>query len=54
VWSPISDEISRASVVNFLEAMTLYGLLEKTLVTGKGGHRGIYTAKYSEQETKNT
>jgi len=52
VWSHLKDEASRASVINFLEAMTRYGLLEKTLVTGKGGHRGIYTAKYGEEETK--
>jgi len=39
-------------VINFLEAIIHYGLLEKTLITRKGGHRSIYTAKYGEEETK--
>ena len=51
VWDPIKDEISRASVINFLEEMTLNGLLVKHEITGKGGHRGIYQARYDETGT---
>ena len=31
--------------------MTLNGLLVKHEITGKGGHRGIYTPKYDETGT---
>ena len=44
--------ISRASVINFLEASYENGLLERETTTGKGGHYGLYTAKYDEQGTK--
>jgi len=52
VWEGIDMERSRASVINFLEAMTVEGLLEKYEITGKGDHRGIYTPKYDETGTR--
>ena len=52
VWEGIDKERSRASVINFLEAMTGEGLLGKHEITGKGGHRGIYEPAYSESETR--
>lgn len=41
VWEGIDMRRSRASVINFLESITVEGLLDKHEVTGKGGHRGI-------------
>ena len=54
VWEAVNKKtkISRASVINFLEASHENGLLERDTTTGKGGHRGIYSAKYDEQGTK--
>ena len=53
VWEAIGkNDISRASVINFLASAVENGLLDVTYVTGKGGHRGIYTAKYDEAGTK--
>ena len=53
VWEAVgSEDISRASIINFLEAMAEAGILEKSEITGKGGHRGMYTPKHSEVETK--
>ena len=52
VWDGVDKERSRASVINFLEAMTLEGLLSKYKITGKGGHRGIYEPTYNELETR--
>ncbi len=52
VWEVVKDEISRASVINFLEEMTRNGLLSKNEITGKGGHRGIYKPVYDEQGTR--
>ena len=45
------DRISRASVINSLEDMVGYGLLDKSEVTGKGGRRGIYSPKFDEAGT---
>ena len=52
VWEAVDSDISRASVINFLEAMYQAGILDKSEITGKGGHRGMYTPKYDEVETK--
>jgi len=52
VWKPQENEISRASVINFLEEMVLNGVLEKHEITGKGGHRGIYKPVFDEQGTR--
>ena len=53
VWDQVNQRmgppgISRASVINFLEAMAGMGVLEKTEITGKGGHRGIYSPAMDE------
>ena len=52
IWAPMQNEISRASVINFLEAATKNGLLDKHEITGKGGHRGIYKPVYDEHGTR--
>jgi len=44
--------ISRASVINFLNAMVDEGVLNYTEITGKGGYRRIYSAKYDEAGLK--
>ena len=44
--------ISRASIINFLNAMVDEGLLGYTEITGKGGHRRIYSANYDEAGSK--
>jgi len=51
VWEPIKNEISRASVINFLEDMTENTLLMKSETTGKGGYRRLYSAKMTKKET---
>jgi len=38
-----SGSISRASIINFLNAMVDEGALSYTETTGKGGHRRIYS-----------
>lgn len=38
-------EISRASVINFLEAMAEAGILSHTAKSGKGGYHGLYTSQ---------
>ena len=48
----VENEISRASVINFLDEMTENGLLTKHEITGKGGHRGIYKTLHDEVETR--
>ena len=53
VWEAVGgDKISRASVINSLDAMVENGLLSKTSRTGKGGHRGIFSPKFDEAGTK--
>ena len=42
------DSISRASIINFLNKMVDEGALNNAEITGKGGHRGIYSAKHDE------
>ena len=46
----IRDSISRASVINFLNAMVDEGVLGYHEITGKGGHRKIYKANMTEKE----
>ncbi|GAH16083.1 unnamed protein product [marine sediment metagenome] len=44
--------ISRASIINFLNYMVDEEMLTFHEITGKGGHRRIYKAKYDEEGTK--
>ncbi len=44
------DSISRASIINYLNAMVDEGLFSFTEVTGKGGHRRIYRARIDRRE----
>lgn len=56
VWDAVNERlegkrtISRASVINFLNAMCEDGVLAFHEVTGKGGHRRIYRAAKTELE----
>ena len=58
VWMQVNEDlkgkktISRASIINFLNSMVDEGVLHYTEITGKGGHRRIYSAKYNEAEFK--
>ena len=38
-------KVSRASVINYLGTLTKNGIIDQTMETCKGGHRGIYSAK---------
>ena len=51
VWEQV-ENISRASVINFLNAMVDEGLLNYVTRTGKGGHQRIYSPKFDENGTK--
>ena len=42
------NTISRASIINFLEAMREMGVLKGVDITGKGGHRWIYSPAMTE------
>lgn len=44
--------ISRASIINSLNALVDDGALSYHEITGKGGHRRIYKAKYDEEGFK--
>jgi len=46
------NTISRASVINFLEAMREAGVFKGVERTGKGGHRWIYSPAMNETEFK--
>jgi len=46
------DSISRASIINFLNSMVDEELVNYYEITGKGGHRRIYSAKHNEEESK--
>jgi predicted transcriptional regulator len=48
----IEGSISRASIINFLKAMTDEGVLDYTERTGKGGHHRVYTPRLNESEFK--
>ena len=55
VWDRVNAElksntISRASIINFLEAMREAGVLKGDEKTGKGGHRWIYSPAMNESE----
>ena len=43
--------ISRASIINFLNASVENGLLNYVETTGKGGYRRLYSSKLSKPET---
>ena len=43
--------ISRASVINFLNASVENGILDYVKTTGKGGYRRLYFSKLSKSET---
>ena len=55
VWERVNEvlaeKISRASVINFLNASVEYGLLNFVETTGKGGYRRLYSSKLSRPET---
>jgi len=46
------ESISRASVINFLEAMREMGVLEAEDRTGKGGHQYVYRMGMDESQFK--
>ena len=53
VWNQVNKvlknkTISRASIINFLNAMVDEGVLNYHEITGKGGHRRIYSTKLDE------
>jgi hypothetical protein len=52
VWTNVNHRlqgsISRASIINYLNAMVDDELLTYTETTGKGGHHRVYTIKYDE------
>ncbi len=58
VWSQVNKRlkgersISRASIINFLNAMVDEGVLDYIEITGKGGHRRIYSTKLDEEAYK--
>ena len=55
VWEKVNDQIpgtiSRASIINFLNASVENGLLDYVETTGKGGYRRLYSSKMSKPET---
>ena len=55
VWEEVNKKldgtISRASIINFLNASVENGLLDYTETTGKGGYRRLYTPKLNKEET---
>jgi predicted transcriptional regulator len=57
VWDRVNAElkpntISRASIINFLEAMREAGVLKGVEKTGKGGYHWIYSPAMDEAEFK--
>jgi len=55
VWNHVNEKlepcmktISRASIINFLDAMENEKVLEYTETTGKGGHRRLYYSNIDE------
>jgi Fe2+ or Zn2+ uptake regulation protein len=46
------ESISRASIINFLEAMRETGVLKGVERTGKGGHHCVYSPALNESEFK--
>jgi Fe2+ or Zn2+ uptake regulation protein len=55
VWEKVNQAlpgtISRASIINFLNASVENGMLEFMETTGKGGYRRLYASKRSKDET---
>ena len=55
VWEQANEQlpgtISRASIINFLNASVENGLLDYVETTGKGGYRRLYSSKLSKPET---
>jgi Fe2+ or Zn2+ uptake regulation protein len=55
VWEQVNEmlpgTISRASIINFLNASVDTGLLNFVETTGKGGYRRLYTSKMTKPET---
>ena len=56
VWLNVNESlqgsISRASIINYLNAMVDESLLTYTETTGKGGHHSVYQMAFNEQEFK--
>ena len=57
VWSHVNERlvgktISRASIINFLNAMVDEGVLNYQERTGKGGYHRVYSPKLDEVEFK--
>ncbi len=54
VWEQANEQlpgtISRASIINFLNASVEHGLLNYVEITGKGGYRRLYSAKLTKSE----
>jgi hypothetical protein len=46
----IDDSISRASVINFMNSMVDEGIFGYREITGKGGHRRVYTSAIPYEE----
>ena len=55
VWEQANEQlpgtISRASIINFLNASVENGLLDYVETTGKGGYRRLYSSKLTKAET---
>lgn len=55
VWEQANAQlpgtISRASIINFLNASVENGLLDYVETTGKGGYRRLYSSKLDRPET---
>ncbi len=56
VWEQVNQHqninISRASIINFLNDMVEIGVLDASTETGKGGHRSRYMPKHDEAQLK--
>ena len=55
VWEQANEQlpgtISRASIINFLNASVDNGFLNYAETTGKGGYRRLYSSKLDKSET---
>ena len=55
VWEQANEQlpgtISRASIINFLNASVEKGLLDYVETTGKGGYRRLYSSKLTKPQT---
>ena len=56
VWNHVKAQpggsISRASIINSLNAMVDNGILDYVERTGKGGHHRVYSHRYTETQLK--